>query len=105
MGILIGSGIFVIGSISLFFCLLYLQVVVSATTLSLRRWFHREVFDKNEIQSVRFTAEDVVLLTSRGSRKLAQFTRKRKEFVAALRVNATRLATLIEEEFQRGEKL
>jgi len=83
---------------------LYSRVTIFSTTIILRRWFQQEIFDKNDIQAVRFTAEDILLLTSRGSRKLPQFTRKRKDFVTALQVNAPQLASSLDGELQRGEK-
>ncbi|MFQ6123956.1 MAG: hypothetical protein ACE5R6_05025 [Candidatus Heimdallarchaeota archaeon] len=80
-------------------------MVVSADNVSIKRWSSQEVINKKEILAVQFTAKDVQLTASDGTRKLAQFTHKRKAFVAALKVNAPQLAPFLDSELQKGEQL
>ena len=98
-------GILIIGVLTLLFCYFYLQIIVTSHTLSLKRWATIEVIYKKDLHAVQFTAKDVKLTTSLGTRKLGNFTHKRKEFVTAIKINSPHLVPFIDSELQKGEKL
>jgi len=63
------------------------------------------VINKKDLHAVQFTSKDVQLITSHGTRKLGNFTHKRKEFVTEIKINSPRLVPFIDSELQKGEKL